>query len=60
MADNKEASKLNGIDSDEMQDQKPTKKVAKHDSGAADLEKVTDYEEEKEISSEDIACVKLF
>ncbi|GFY78991.1 huntingtin-interacting protein K [Trichonephila inaurata madagascariensis] len=35
-------------------DQKPQKKVAKHDSGAADLEKVTDYVEEKEISSQDI------
>uniref|UniRef100_T1JG16 Nascent polypeptide-associated complex subunit alpha-like UBA domain-containing protein n=1 Tax=Strigamia maritima TaxID=126957 RepID=T1JG16_STRMM len=34
--------------------QKPQKKTAKHDSGAADLEKVTDYAEEKEISSEDI------
>ncbi|CAG0903815.1 unnamed protein product [Cyprideis torosa] len=29
-------------------------KPKKHDSGAADLEKVTDYEEEKEISSQDI------
>ncbi|KAL5020435.1 hypothetical protein ScPMuIL_003327 [Solemya velum] len=28
-----------------------TKKLAKHDSGAADLEKVTDYVEEAEISS---------
>ena len=33
------------------------KKVAKHDSGAADLEKVTDFEEEREISSHDIAGV---
>ena len=39
------------------EDHKPQKKVAKHDSGAADLEKVTDYEEEKEISSQDIAGV---
>ncbi|CAM1301868.1 HYPK (predicted) [Pycnogonum litorale] len=30
------------------------KKTAKHDSGAADLEKVTDYAEEAEISSQDI------
>lgn len=48
---------LNG-DSDEAQQtgntQKKTEK--KHDSGAADLEKVTDYAEEKEISSsEDIS-----
>lgn len=33
------------------------KKSAKHDSGAADLEKVTDYAEETEISSKDIAGV---
>jgi NACalpha-BTF3-like transcription factor len=30
------------------------KKVAKHDSGAADLEKVTDFVEEAEISSQNI------
>jgi hypothetical protein len=30
------------------------KRAAKHDSGVADLEKVTDYAEEKEISSDDI------
>ncbi|GFN82405.1 huntingtin-interacting protein k-like [Plakobranchus ocellatus] len=30
------------------------KKAARHDAGAADLEKVTDYEEEKEIASKDI------
>nr|ALJ10930.1 huntingtin interacting protein [Dolomedes sulfureus] len=36
------------------EDQKPQKKIAKHDSGAADLEKVTDYAEEKEISGQDI------
>ena len=35
------------------------KKVAKHDSGAADLEKVTDYVEEAEISSQDISNVSL-
>ena len=39
------------------EDEKPQKKVAKHDSGAADLEKVTDYAEEKEISSQDIIGV---
>ncbi|XP_064471671.1 huntingtin-interacting protein K-like [Ornithodoros turicata] len=36
------------------EDQKPQKKVAKHDSGAADLEKVTDYAEDKEIRTQDI------
>ncbi len=35
------------------------KKVAKHDSGAADLEKVTDYVEEAEISSQDISNVRV-
>ncbi|XP_033842791.1 huntingtin-interacting protein K [Periophthalmus magnuspinnatus] len=33
---------------------KPQEKPRKHDSGAADLERVTDYAEEKEISSEDL------
>lgn len=33
------------------------KKSAKYDSGAADLEKVTDYVEEAEISSQDIGEV---
>ncbi|XP_018325891.1 huntingtin-interacting protein K [Agrilus planipennis] len=31
------------------------KRSAKHDSGAADLEKVTDYAEEKEISTQDVS-----
>lgn len=46
---------VNG-DSDEPQqkaDDSLQKKSAKHDSGAADLEKVTDYAEEKEIYSAD-------
>ncbi|KAG8179790.1 hypothetical protein JTE90_002829 [Oedothorax gibbosus] len=43
------------------EDEKPQKKVAKHDSGAADLEKVTDYAEETEISSQDIiGAMSLF
>lgn len=49
--------KTNGVSTEEGEendDQKPQKKAAKHDSGAADLEKVTDYAEEQEISSEDI------
>ncbi|XP_023698858.1 huntingtin-interacting protein K-like [Paramormyrops kingsleyae] len=33
---------------------KPVEKPRKHDSGAADLERVTDYAEEKEISSSDL------
>ena len=32
-------------------------KPKKHDSGAADLERVTDYAEEKEISAEDLHTV---
>lgn len=36
---------------------KPTEKPRKHDSGAADLEKVTDYAEEKEISSSNLETV---
>lgn len=56
MADND----VNG-DSDEVQQEKSQKKTAKHDSGAADLEKVTDYAEEKEISSSDgFSCVNIF
>lgn len=39
-------------ETDEVQDKKQIKKTAKHDGGAADLERVTDYAEEKEISSD--------
>ncbi|XP_012268628.1 huntingtin-interacting protein K [Athalia rosae] len=47
---------VNG-DSDEVQQEKSQKKAAKYDSGAADLERVTDYAEEKEISSsDDFSC----
>lgn len=35
------------------------KKSAKHDSGAADLEKVTDYVEEAEISSNNLDDVSI-
>lgn len=42
--------------SEEIQDKKQ-KKVTKHDGGAADLERVTDYAEEKEISSADMSSV---
>lgn len=59
MAD--EESMTNG-DADHAEDiqqdkDKAQKKTAKHDSGVADLEKVTDYAEEKEISSQDISGV---
>lgn len=56
---------VNG-DSDELQQDsdKTSKKSAKHDSGAADLEKVTDFMEEKEISPteffEGVCTVKLY
>lgn len=51
---------ING-DTDDIQvdKDKNQKKTAKHDSGVADLEKVTDYAEEKEISSQDISGVSL-
>lgn len=48
---------ING-DSDEIQE-KSQKKTAKYDSGAADLEKVTDYAEEKEISTQDFSGVNF-
>ena len=37
--------------------EKGQKKNAKHDSGTADLEKVTDYAEEHEVLSQDIQGV---
>lgn len=43
---------VNGTD--DVQDKK-LKKAAKHDGGVADLERVTDYAEEKELSSADIS-----
>lgn len=49
---------ING-DVDDIQNEKTQKKTAKHDSGVADLEKVTDYAEEKEISSQDISGVSI-
>ena len=60
MAEDLDQNKVNGVEeSGDSEDvSKPVaKKVAKHDSGAADLEKVTDFEEEREISSQDIAGV---
>lgn len=40
---------------EEVPEKGQQKKAAKYDSGAADLEKVTDYAEEKEISPQDVA-----
>jgi hypothetical protein len=48
-----------GGDSDDVQQEKSQKKIAKYDSGAADLEKVTDYAEEKEIFTADLSGVSL-
>lgn len=46
------------LSDDVQQQEKSQKKTAKYDSGAADLEKVTDYAEEKEIlASNDLAGV---
>ncbi|XP_026293973.1 huntingtin-interacting protein K [Frankliniella occidentalis] len=49
-ATNRVEEEVNG-DSDELQQDsdKSQKRSAKHDSGASDLEKVTDFMEEKEI-----------
>lgn len=46
--DHEEESELN---------EKKKAKERKHDSGAADLERVTDYAEEREISASDISGV---
>lgn len=48
------AEEVNGTE--DLQDKK-SKKTAKHDGGVADLERVTDYAEEKELSSADISNV---
>lgn len=44
---------LNG--GEDVQDRKQSKK---HDSGAADLEKVTDFEQESELSKDFISSVR--
>ena len=53
----KDARRSNGIDPDD--EQRPVKKQAKHDSGAADLEKVTDYVEETELNPQNVAEVSI-
>lgn len=45
------------LEENENLQESKTKKSAKHDSGAADLEKVTDYVEEAEISSKNLDYV---
>ncbi|XP_055324040.1 huntingtin-interacting protein K [Sitodiplosis mosellana] len=53
--------KISQNGTDEAQDKKSQKKVAKHDGGVADLERVTDYAEEKELSSADISnAINIF
>lgn len=49
-------TEINGTE-DEVQQDKKQKKLTRHDGGAADLERVTDYAEEKEISAADISSV---
>ncbi|XP_031618105.1 huntingtin-interacting protein K [Contarinia nasturtii] len=52
--------KISQNGTDDAQDKK-SKKVAKHDGGVADLERVTDYAEEKELSSADISnAINIF
>lgn len=48
---------VNGTE--DVQDKK-AKKAAKHDGGVADLERVTDYAEEKELTSADISNVSIY
>ncbi|KAK9882136.1 hypothetical protein WA026_018977 [Henosepilachna vigintioctopunctata] len=51
-----EERNINGTPEGEgVPQEKSQKRIAKYDSGAADLEKVTDYAEENEISSQDVA-----
>ena len=47
---------MNENDIDKPQE-KGQKKSARHDCGAADLERVTDYAEEREVLSQDITGV---
>lgn len=56
MADTAEMN--GGNENEEIQDKKQ-KKQSKHDGGAADLERVTDYAEEKEISTANISSVRI-
>lgn len=51
-----EETEVNGTE--EVLDKKQ-KKATRHDGGAADLEQITDYVEEKEISAEHITSVSV-
>ncbi|XP_066448827.1 huntingtin-interacting protein K isoform X2 [Eleutherodactylus coqui] len=42
------------LETEENCSERPADKPRKHDSGAADLERVTDYAEEKEIQSSNL------
>ena len=58
----KMAAEEEAVDLEETENDQGSKakKSAKHDSGAADLEKVTDYVEEAEISSNNLDDVSIF
>ncbi|EDW24592.1 GL23316 [Drosophila persimilis] len=58
MTEAEQEVEVNGTEAeDEGQDEQDTKqkKQTRHDGGAADLERVTDYAEEKEISAANIS-----
>lgn len=57
MTEEEHIDATNGTEGDEQDDDKKVKKSARHDGGVADLERVTDYAEEKELSSADITNV---
>ncbi|XP_077329152.1 huntingtin-interacting protein K isoform X2 [Lithobates pipiens] len=46
------------LENEENCSERPADKPRKHDSGAADLERVTDYAEEKEIQSSNLETRK--
>lgn len=52
-----EDEQVDVVNGDEDVQDKKLKKAARHDGGVADLERVTDYAEEKELSSADISNV---
>ncbi|EDW16885.1 huntingtin-interacting protein K [Drosophila mojavensis] len=57
MAETEPEVEVNGteVDEDGQDDDIKQKKQTRHDGGAADLERVTDYAEEKEISAANIS-----
>jgi len=54
---NGEAEVEGEAEDDSQEQDKKQKKQTRHDGGAADLERVTDYAEEKEISAANISSV---